>query len=116
MTTIATWNVNSIRSRLDHLKLWLEKNTVDILCLQETKVQDADFPEEVFSELGFQAEFTGQKSYNGVCILFNNQAKLFCKELKGLDDEQKRLIAITKDDSLFVNMYVPNGSSVGSEK
>ena len=116
MTTIATWNVNSIRSRLDHLKLWLEKNTVNILCLQETKVQDADFPEEVFSELGFQAEFTGQKSYNGVCILFNNQAKLFCKELKGLDDEQKRLIAITKDESLFVNMYVPNGSSVGSEK
>jgi len=116
MITIATWNVNSIRSRLDHLKLWLDKNNIDILCLQETKVQDADFPTQVFSEIGFQAEFTGQKSYNGVCTLFNNRAKLFCKELKGINDEQKRLIAIAKDNSLFVNIYVPNGSSVGSEK
>jgi len=70
MITIATWNVNSIRSRLDHLKLWLEKNHIDILCLQETKVQDADFPIQVFSDIGFQVEFTGQKSYNGVCILY----------------------------------------------
>ena len=61
MITIASWNVNSIRSRLDHLRLWLEKNNIDILCLQETKVQDVDFPEQMFSEIGFQTEFTGQK-------------------------------------------------------
>ena len=116
MITIASWNVNSVRSRLDHLRRWLEKNNIDILCLQETKVQDVDFPEQMFSEIGFQTVFTGQKSYNGVCILFNNQANLFCKELQGLDDDQRRLIAITKDNSLFVNIYVPNGSALGSEK
>ena len=59
------------------------KKIIYILCLQETKVQDVDFPEQMFSEIGFQTEFTGQKSYNGVCILFNNQANLFCKELQG---------------------------------
>ena len=61
MITIASWNVNSIRSRLDHLRRWLGKNNIDILCLQETKVQDVDFPEQMFSEIGFQTEFTGQK-------------------------------------------------------
>ena len=65
MITIASWNVNSVRSRLDHLRRWLGGNNINILCLQETKVQDVDFPEQMFSEIGFQAVFTGQKSYNG---------------------------------------------------
>ena len=116
MITIATWNVNSVRSRLCHITSWLEVNEVDILCLQETKVQDSDFPKEIFLKLGFKTEFLGQKSYNGVCILFNKKAELYCKNVPGLEDEQKRLIAITQSNSLFINIYVPNGSSLGSEK
>tara|TARA_B100000941_G_scaffold176413_1_gene126291 strand:- start:350 stop:1120 length:771 start_codon:yes stop_codon:yes gene_type:complete len=115
-TTIATWNVNSVRSRLCHITSWLEVNEVDILCLQETKVQDSEFPKETFLKVGFKTEFLGQKSYNGVCILFNKKAELYCRNVPGLEDEQKRLIAITQNNSLFINIYVPNGSSLGSEK
>ena len=66
---IASWNVNSIRARLDHLRTWLSTNQVDILALQETKVQDADFPVTEISEMGYNCLFKGQKSYNGVAIL-----------------------------------------------
>lgn len=116
MITIGTWNVNSVRSRLDHLRSWLKTNKIDILCLQETKVQDLEFPKHAFTELGFKTEFTGQKSYNGVCILYKNHTELFCKDLEGLEDDQKRIIAINQKESLFINVYVPNGSALGSEK
>ena len=66
---IASWNVNSIRARLDHLRDWLSTSQVDILALQETKVQDADFPVSEISEMGYNCLFKGQKSYNGVAIL-----------------------------------------------
>ena len=66
---IATWNVNSIRSRLDQVKDWLSEANPDLLCLQETKVSDEDFPKDAFEELGYKAYFHGQKSYNGVAFL-----------------------------------------------
>ena len=66
---VATWNVNSIRSRIDHVKEWLITNKVDILCLQETKTEDQFFPAEVFSKLGYEVLISGQKSYNGVAII-----------------------------------------------
>ena len=116
MITMATWNVNSVRSRLNHIRIWLEANNIDVLCLQETKVQDLDFPSHVFAELGYKTEFSGQKSYNGVCILHKIQASLFCNELKELGDDQKRIIAISHKKTLFVNVYIPNGSSLNSDK
>ena len=66
---VSTWNVNSIRSRIDHVKEWLIANEVDILCLQETKTEDQFFPIEVFSKLGYEVSISGQKSYNGVAII-----------------------------------------------
>ena len=66
---VATWNVNSIRSRIDHVKEWLIANKVDILCLQETKTEDQFFPIEIFLELGYEVSISGQKSYNGVAII-----------------------------------------------
>ena len=66
---IATWNVNSIRSRIDHVKEWLFTNNVDILCLQETKTEDQFFPVESFLKLGYEVSISGQKSYNGVAII-----------------------------------------------
>ena len=65
---VATWNVNSIRSRIDHVKEWLVSNNIDILCLQETKTEDKFFPIEIFSNLGYEVSISGQKSYNGVAI------------------------------------------------
>ncbi|HNH80882.1 MAG TPA: endonuclease/exonuclease/phosphatase family protein, partial [Acidobacteriota bacterium] len=67
--TVATWNVNSIRSRLTHVIDWLRAHSPDVLCLQETKVQDTEFPVEPFEEAGYIATFYGQKSYNGVAML-----------------------------------------------
>lgn len=120
---IATWNVNSIRSRLDHVKGWLLTNSVDVLCLQETKVVDADFPRSTFEELGYEVYVYGQKSYNGVAFLSRlpvvDMAMGFSAVL-GADvgdfDEQKRVIAGTVDGIRIVNVYVPNGSEVGSDK
>ena len=66
---VATWNVNSIRSRIDHVKEWLIANEIDVLCLQETKTEDQFFPIEFFSQLGYEVSTSGQKSYNGVAIL-----------------------------------------------
>jgi len=66
---IATWNVNSIRTRLTHVTDWLAANPVDVLCLQETKVVDQDFPREAIASVGYRAEISGQKSYNGVALL-----------------------------------------------
>ena len=74
---ISTFNANSIRSRLPIICDWLTMHDPDILGIQETKVQDSDFPKEIFLKLGFKTEFLGQKSYNGVCILFNKKAELY---------------------------------------
>ena len=122
---IATWNVNSIRSRIDHVKNWLVTNQVDVLCLQETKTVDEFFPIEVFSELGYEVSIAGQKAYNGVAIIsrypINNvkigfdQVILNNKEISKLS-EQKRIISAEINDIRIINVYVPNGSSLDSEK
>ena len=99
---VATWNVNSIRSRIDHVKEWLETNKVDILCLQETKTEDKFFPIEIFSNIGYEVSISGQKSYNGVAIIsrfpINNIKIGFDEVLKDYKDlsilsEQKRIIS-----------------------
>jgi exodeoxyribonuclease III len=121
---IATWNVNSIRTRLVHVVDWLQENPVDVLSVQETKVIDADFPAATFTELGYFPYIFGQKSYNGVALISRSPltdvsmgfAAVLGAEAVGDLDEQKRVITGVLDGVRIVNLYVPNGSSVGSDK
>ncbi|WYL95778.1 MAG: exodeoxyribonuclease III [Gloeotrichia echinulata IR180] len=120
---IATWNVNSIRTRLEQVIAWLSQNPVDVLCLQETKVIDADFPRSPFEELGYQLYISGQKAYNGVALIsrqpLSDVTTGFRAILPNLEpewDTQKRVITGVIDGIRIVNLYVPNGSAVGSEK
>jgi exodeoxyribonuclease III len=121
---IATWNVNSIRTRLDHVTQWLQSNPVDVLCVQETKVVDADFPRSPFTDLGYQTYISGQKSYNGVALLSRTPLEevttgftpILGEAIVGDLDEQKRAISGVLEGVRIVNLYVPNGSSLGSDK
>lgn len=120
---IATWNVNSIRTRLTHVQDWLQETAVDVLCLQETKVMDDGFPIAAFTEIGYHPHIFGQKSYNGVAIVSRaplDKVQLGFAAVLGESvaelDEQKRVIGGTIDGIRIVNLYVPNGSSVGSDK
>ena len=113
---LATWNVNSIRARLAHVLDWLEANRPDALCLQETKVVDADFPLEPLRDAGYHVAHIGQKSYNGVATITRAPSTDIDIALPGLDGEQKRAIAVTFMGVRVVNVYVPNGERVGSDK
>lgn len=122
---IATWNVNSVRTRLSQITNWIKEVNPDILCLQETKVIDDAFPLSHFEELGYEVIIHGQKSYNGVAIIskfkIENVKKGFTNENKeekfSLDiNEQKRLISADIDGLKIINVYVPNGSSIDSDK
>lgn len=120
---IATWNVNSIRTRLAHVTQWLSDNSVDLLCLQETKVEDKSFPHDPFNEMGYHTYIYGQKSYNGVALISRTpmaQVSMgFGDQVDGVDETleaQKRVIAGELYGVRIVNLYVPNGSSITSEK
>lgn len=115
---VATWNVNSLRVRLDHLRAWLDSERPDIFCLQETKVVDADFPQDALGEAGYRALIVGQKTYNGVAMLLREglEAGEMMTALPGAPDEQARFVAATVDGTRVINVYVPNGSEVGSDK
>ncbi len=119
---IATWNVNSIRSRLEHVCQWLDSQPVDVLCLQETKVIDQDFPQAAFEALGYQVYISGQKSYNGVALLSRTELdtsigfSAVLGETVGDLDEQKRVISGRLGELWIVDLYVPNGSEIGSKK
>jgi exodeoxyribonuclease-3 len=124
MLKIATWNVNSIRVRLPQLLDWLNQHQPTLFALQETKVEDEKFPKSAIEDMGYHAIFTGQKSYNGVAILSREPAQEILTQLPNSDDIQKRFIAATyyiptlngSCPLRFVNLYVPNGESVASEK
>ena len=113
---IATWNVNSLNVRLPHVLDWLATHQPDVLCLQETKLEDAQFPLDALWQAGYQAAFSGQKTYNGVAILSKVAATEVTYGLPGFPGEQKRLIAATINNIRTVCVYVPNGQSVGSGK
>lgn len=113
---LATWNVNSIRARLPHVLDWVAANRPDVLCLQETKVVDAEFPYEPLRAAGYHIAHVGQKSYNGVATLTRAAATDVAVAPGGLDGEQKRVLALTVSGVRVVNVYVPNGERVGSEK
>lgn len=115
--TIVTWNVNSVRVRIDHVVDWLGDFVPDVLCLQETKVQDEQFPLEPFKALGYDSAIYGQKSYNGVAIISRHPIEDILLGFDGSQqEEQKRLIAATIKGIRIVNAYVPNGSAPDSEK
>nr|CRH04489.1 putative Exodeoxyribonuclease III [Candidatus Magnetococcus massalia] len=115
---IATWNVNSLNVRQDHVVQWLAQDPCDILCLQETKMVDAKFPTQRFEELGWHLCMRGQKTYNGVAIF--SKAPIaeqdLILDLPAANPEQKRFIAATIGDTRVVNVYVPNGAEVESDK
>jgi len=114
--TIATFNVNSVRSRIHILEPWLADASPDIVCLQETKVQDHEFPAEPFEAAGYRAVFKGQKAYNGVAILSKRPAR---NVRYGFDDEgpadASRLLIADVDGITVVNTYVPQGRDVTHE-
>ena len=122
---IASWNVNSVRTRLDHVLAWLQSHQPDLLCLQETKVDDPLFPQTAFESIGYRVSFHGQKSYNGVALISRTPLEDvrcgFIGELPGDPEadelgEQKRVISALLDGVRVVNLYVPNGSSLTSDK
>lgn len=116
MMKIASWNVNSLRMRLPQLLQWLSEHQPDVIGLQETKVVDADFPLEALQAAGYQASFSGQKSYNGVALLARSTLGESVREIPGFDDQQRRVLAATCGGVRVVNLYVPNGQAVGSDK
>jgi exodeoxyribonuclease-3 len=114
--TIATWNVNSLRVRLPHLEQWLAATPLDVLGLQETKLTDADFPGAEVERLGLAGAWHGQKTYNGVALLAREPLAEVTRGIPGYGDEQARVIAATVRGVRVVDVYVPNGQAVGSEK
>jgi len=113
---LATWNVNSLRVRMPHLKDWLAANPVDVIALQETKLPDADFPREEVEALGLHAAVFGQRTYNGVALLARSALEDVATGIPGFEDEQRRVIAATVGGVRVIDVYVPNGQAVGSEK
>ncbi|HEY0846781.1 MAG TPA: exodeoxyribonuclease III, partial [Noviherbaspirillum sp.] len=113
---LATWNVNSLKVRLPQVLQWLADNPVDVLCLQELKLTDDKFPLAEIEKAGYQAVFTGQKTYNGVAILSKHPMSEVVKNNPRFDDEQQRIIAATIEGMRVVCAYFPNGQSIGSDK
>jgi exodeoxyribonuclease III len=114
---IATWNVNSIAVRMPQVLKWIDGNRPDVLCMQETKCPDEKFPAQIFRDLGYHVEVFGQPTYNGVAIL----SLLPMSDVqRGHPDEppdaQRRLIAATVNTVRIINVYIPNGQAVGTEK
>jgi exodeoxyribonuclease III len=113
---LATWNVNSLKVRLPQVLEFLAAYRPDALCLQETKSEDANFPSAELSAAGYRAAFCGQKTYNGVAILSPQALRDVSAGIPGFDDPQKRVIAGVVGGVRVINVYVPNGESVESEK
>ena len=113
---IASWNVNSIRVRQDQVLDWLDTEKPDVLGLQEIKVPDDKFPADAFAEVGYRCEVSGQKTYNGVALLSRIDATDTITAIPDFEDEQRRVLAATVNDCRVINLYVPNGQSVDSDK
>ena len=113
---IATFNANSLRSRLDAILLWLKSNQPDVLAIQETKVQDVDFPINAFDGTGYHVTYRGQKAYNGVAILSKKQPTETVSHLTGDTTDQARFLKAKIGDVVILNTYIPQGMDVESEK
>jgi exodeoxyribonuclease III len=114
---LTTWNVNGLRARLTHVIDFLREHSPDVLCLQETKVQDEQFPREPLEDEGYNLEYFGQKSYNGVAILARQRIE---DVMRGLPDDapdaERRVLGCIVGDFMVLDLYVPNGQEVGTEK
>mgnify|MGYP001579196743 CR=1 FL=1 len=113
---IATWNVNSLNVRLPQVLAWLAAEQPDVLALQETKLIDENFPRAEIDAAGYQAVYAGQKTYNGVALLSRQPAQNVVADIPGLDNVQRRVLAATFNGVRVINLYVPNGESVESDK
>ncbi len=113
---LATWNVNSLKVRLEQVQQWLVDNSPDCLCLQETKTTNEDFPHSIFTEMGYNSLYNGQKTYNGVAILSKHPVKDPVYDIPGYDDHQKRVVSADIGGIRVVNCYIPNGQDLGTEK
>ncbi len=113
---IASWNVNSLKVRLPQLLDWLASQRPDVVCLQETKLDDPAFPRQEIETAGYHVVFSGQKTYNGVALLTREQPTSVVHGNPLYPDQQKRLLAATVGDICVVCAYVPNGQTVGSDK
>jgi len=113
---IATWNVNSLKVRLPHVLDWLAATQADVLCLQETKMEDKAFPYAELEAAGYHAAHNGQKTYNGVAILARGTLEEVRFDIPDFADEQKRVLAATIDGVRVVCAYMPNGQEIGSDK
>ena len=116
MFKVATWNVNSLRVRLTQVLTWLETEQVDVLALQETKLIDTDFPVIALKEAGYHVIYSGQKTYNGVALLSRSVASDSVTDFPNYADPQRRLLAATIAGVRIINVYVPNGASLDSDK
>jgi exodeoxyribonuclease-3 len=113
---LSAWNVNSLKIRLPQVLDWLTVQNPDVLCLQETKLEDHNFPHEEIEAAGYQPLFAGQKTYNGVAILSRQAGQDVVTAIPGFQDEQKRVLAATLGGVRIVCVYVPNGQNVESDK
>ncbi|MFT7229364.1 MAG: exodeoxyribonuclease-3 [Methylophilaceae bacterium] len=113
---LATWNVNSLKVRLPHVLDWLAENPIEVLCLQETKQEDINFPYDELKAAGYNAVHSGQKTYNGVAILSTHEMTDVQKGIPDFEDKQKRVISVTIDGIRVICVYVVNGQAVDSEK
>ncbi len=113
---LATWNINSLRVRLEHILHWSAENAPAVLALQETKIPDQAFPTDTLQAAGWHALYAGQPAYNGVAFLSREPMRLITNSLPDFDDNQRRLLAARLGDLCLVNVYVPNGQAVGTEK
>lgn len=114
---LVTWNVNSVRSRLDQLLPWLQANQPDALLLQEIKAQHGEYPFAEIAATGYQSAIVGQKSYNGVAVLAKRPVHVHADSLgDGVDDPQARLIDVQLGDLRVISVYVPNGAEPTDEK
>lgn len=113
---IASWNVNSLKVRLPHVQEWLTAASPDVLAMQEIKQVSEDFPHDAFADAGYTAIASGQKTYNGVATISREALNDPLTDIPAFDDSQRRVLATTTGGVRVVNLYVPNGSRVGSEK
>ena len=113
---LVTWNVNSLSVRLPHVLDWLRDNQPDVLCLQETKQEDAKFPYADLKAAGYNAIHLGQKTYNGVAIISPHEMADTEHGIAGFDDEQRRVISATINGIRVICVYIVNGQAVDSEK
>ncbi len=116
MFKLASWNVNSLKVRLEQVLEWLESSQVDVLAMQETKLIDDNFPAAEFTQRGYHVVFSGQKTYNGVAVVSRNPISDVVTDISGLEDPQRRILAVNVAGIRVINLYVPNGAELTSDK